>query len=384
MQKLKDAKIVIVSHVFATGPAQELEQYLVDKTIKSLLFVGLPFFYCKEKNPFFKKYEHGVLQKEKSYRVLHVPGLLFHCKDAFLTFWLVFKEGQGADVYIGADCLNALCGLLLKKSGIVKKVIFYTVDYSPVRFTNKLLNSFYLWLDSYCVQRCDLTWNLSTEMIKAREARGLPKEYRTKQTVVPLGTDPKVQKVPFREINRFEIVFMGHLREKQGVEFLIDALPHIIKGINPATLLIIGTGPLEEKLKKQVRDLGLTEKVTFTGYIEDHAQLQDRLSKCAVAVAPYVDDEATFTRYADPGKPKAYLASSLPVVITKVPAIAMEIEENKCGFAVNYRRDELIEAIVRLLRDDALLSTYRNNALQFAEKYNWFKIFDRALKEVLE
>ncbi len=384
MQKLKDLKVVIVSHVFATGPAQELEKYLVNKQIKELNFVGLPFSYCEVKNPFLKKYHGGKLIKEKNYPVLGLPGLLFHFKDTFLTLWLILINGFKADLYVGADCLNAFSGLLLKKLGIVRKIIFYTIDYIPVRFKNKLLNNFYHWLDSCCVKNCDQTWNLSGEMLRGREENGLSKKYRSKQVVVPIGTDSKAPKLPFDEINRYEIAFMGHLREKQGVEFLISVLPAIINRIPQVKLLIIGTGPLEEKLKEQVRDLRLTDKVKFTGYIEDHGELQNKLSKCAIAVAPYVDDEKTFTKYADPGKPKAYLASALPVVITKVPSVAAEIEENKCGFAVNYNQDELIEAIVKLLSNDNLLKTYRNNALKFSEKYNWTKIFDNALKAALE
>lgn len=384
MKKFENLRIVIVSHVFATGPAQALEKYLVNKQIKELTFVGLPFSYCEAKNPFFKKYHDGKLVREKKYPIWSLPGLLFHFKDIFLTLLLVSINAFKSDLYVGADCLNAFSGLLLKKLGIVKKVVFYTIDYVPVRFSNNLLNSFYHWMDSCCVKKCDHTWNLSSEMSNGREVKGLSSKYRSKQIVVPMGTNSKLRKLSFNEVNNYEIVFMGHLREKQGLEFLIAALPDIINKIPQANLLIIGTGPIEEKLKNQVKHLELTNKVKFTGYIRSHTQLQNMLSKCAVAVAPYVDDEKTFTRYADPGKAKAYLASSLPVVITKVPQVAMEIEKEKCGFAINYNKEELIEAIVKLLSDKNLLETYKKNALKFAKKYNWNKIFDNALRTTLE
>ena len=44
-QKLRNLKVVIVTHVFATGPAQELEEYLKER-VKFLIFIGHPFSFA--------------------------------------------------------------------------------------------------------------------------------------------------------------------------------------------------------------------------------------------------------------------------------------------------------------------------------------------------
>ena len=100
-------------------------------------------------------------------------------------------------------------------------------------------------------------------------------------------------------------------------------------------------------------------------------------------MAPYVDDDSSFTKYTDPGKPKDYLASGLPVIITKISQVAFEIEKKKCGMAINYDKNELVAAIIKLLTNKSLLSEFKTNSLKMAHQYVWDKVFDRAIKETI-
>ena len=128
LEKLKNSKIIIVTHVFATGPAQELEEYLKNR-VKELLFIGHPFSYASDIRSFYKRYEKGTLTKEKKALSWKLPGLLMWFKDIVYTiFWTLCSKGK-FDLYVGADNLNAFTGLFLRKIGKVKKVIFYTIDY---------------------------------------------------------------------------------------------------------------------------------------------------------------------------------------------------------------------------------------------------------------
>lgn len=38
----KEKKIIITTHVYGTGPSQDLKGYLVNNKIKKLLFIGHP------------------------------------------------------------------------------------------------------------------------------------------------------------------------------------------------------------------------------------------------------------------------------------------------------------------------------------------------------
>lgn len=380
--KLKTLTIAIVSHIYATGPALDLENFLKNR-VRNLIFIGHPFSYARDVRSFYRVYEDGRLVGERRMHAWKLPELLLYIKDVLYTLFWVWRFKQ-CDLYVGADNLNAFCGLCLKKLGYAKKVVFYAIDYVPNRFNNRVLNRFYHWLDRFCVRHCDSVWNLSAIMAEEREKSGLGVGYRKKQIVVPIGTN-NAKTVPFDKINRYHIVFMGHLKEGgPGLEFLIQAMPEIVKKIPKAHLVVIGGGQLEEELKRQVSELNLDRYVEFTGFIEDHREIEDKLAKCAVGVAPYVDDGKTYTRYTDPGKPKAYLAAGLPVIITKVPQVALEIAEKRCGFAIDFKRNELVSAVTRLLSSEKLLKEYRGNAIKFARCYDWNKVFSKALGISLE
>jgi glycosyltransferase involved in cell wall biosynthesis len=158
-------------------------------------------------------------------------------------------------------------------------------------------------------------------------------------------------------------------------------MPGILKEVPEARLMIIGTGPLEEELKRDIKKLGLDGCVEFTGYVEEYKDMLAYLAECSLAVAPYVDDENTFTRYADPAKPKDYVGVGLPVVITKVPQVAWEIDKSGAGIAIDDDADQLVSSVVSILKkDDTEYRALRENAQNFARDYSWDNIFTKALR----
>lgn len=379
---MKRKRIAVATHVFATGPAQELEAFLRPRS-SVLIFVGHPL-YKEEKLPsLFKFYERGSLLRVRKAVAPKLPGPLCYILDLFRTVrWGMTCKGR-CDVFVGANPLNALAGLVLRFLGKVRKVVLYTIDYDPRRFDNPVMNRLYHSIDRFCVARCDLTWNLSSRMAGARENMGLSRKYRPKQVVVPLGIDAEnVRDLPPEEINRYEIVYMGHLRERQGIERIIDAMPDILRKVPDARLLIIGKGHLMQPLSRRASELGLADRVHFKGYMEDHARLLNRLARCAVGVAPYVDDSRTYTRFADPGKPKAYLSAGLPVIITRLPEVWKEIEAQDCGIAIGQDREELASALAGLLQDEERLFRMKENTRALVERYRWDKVFESAFGEL--
>jgi len=104
----------------------------------------------------------------------------------------------------------------------------------------------------------------------------------------------------------------------------------------------------------------------------------EKLSLCALAAAPY--EENTSSQFTDPGKVKLYLSCALPVIITRVPRIADEIEDTQAGVVIAPNAEELAEAALGLLKNELLLTKFRQNALTLAGRYSWKSIFERALE----
>ena len=380
-EKLKNLSIVISSHVSASGPALDLEEYLKDKA-KSLLFIGHPFSAKKGTPSFFRNYEGGYVKKGSAVVGCKLPEGFVYLKEAVYTFLWVLRKKGSVDLYIGSDNFLAYLGLLLKMVGKVKKVVFYTIDYVPNRFDNKFLNNLYHFFDRQCVKKADIVWNLSEKIAEARkELQELVGSNLAEQIVVPVGIwlerTKKNQRVK-REKGR--IIFLGHLIEKQGLQLVIDAMVKLSGKFPKAKLIVIGTGPYESALKRRVKKNNLQGKVLFLGFIEDHKQVEKELAKSSIAVATYIPTPENFTYFTDPGKIKSYLAAGLPVVLTNVPQNAKDLVIKKCGIITNYASTSIYEKIAELLSDESKLNRYSKNALEYANNFDWNKIFENALE----
>lgn len=380
---LKKLKVLVITHSYATGLSQEFVKFLKNK-IPLLVFIDHPFSYAKEKRSSATLYQKGKITKKLLGPAIFGPDILYYFKDFLFTIFFALRLGKKFDFCVAADNLNALSALVLRKLGIVKKVIYYTVDYTPRRFENNILNSIYHLIDRICCYKVDIVWNSSVAMVVGREKVGVKTEKAAKQITVPDGCNfNQVERLPIEEINRFDVVFMGHLREKQGIGLLLESFFEVCQKVKKARLIVMGTGPLEDRLKEKARQLEVSDRVFFTGFIKDYSDLEKMMTKCAVAMAPYVPDPESFSFYSDVNKPKAYMSCGLPVIITPVPQIAYEIKEKRAGLLVNYNKREITEAIVKLLTNDRLYKEMRREAIKLASSYTWERIFVKALRETL-
>lgn len=379
--------IILVGHVLVTGPIQELQRYLLGRC-GTLMYVRhplQPFVPVGDRLSVVEEFVRGRLVRRRALAQWPLPPrrffeLVLFARQAWLTLWWSWWGGHGNALYIGVNPLNAFVGLCLRWCGRVRQVIYHTVDYVPHRFPSRWLNAAYHWVDRMCVRHCDQVWNLSGRMVGAREARGVSPQFRDHQIAVPMGTDLRVTPRPPGQGERHTVVYFGGLMEKQGVQLGLQALPMIRRVVPQARLLVIGGGKPEDRrrLEALAASLQVADAVEFTGVIDDHQEALERLARCAVAIAPYTDAPDNFTKNTDPGKPKAYLAAGLPVIITDVPEIAGIIEAAGAGVVVPYQPEALASAVVRFLTDDTLFTESKRRARMLAEQFEWSKVFDRA------
>ena len=375
-------KAVIATHVYTTGPAQDLRDYFINQKIDDLLFIGHPLFYDKKLNGSgFEVYRSGKKISEKYQTITKSPEIISYLKDIFLNIYYVIKFREKYDLYVGSDNLNAFSGIILKKLGYVDKVVYYVIDYNPYRFTNPLLNSIYHKIDQICVKYSDETWNLSPRMEWGR------KKYfgfsGGNQKVVPVGVwSNRIKIQPFSKIEKHTLVFMGHITKKQGIQEVLKVLPKVIKIIPRFKFLVIGGGNYLPELKEIAKNLNISNNVVFTGYIENHQDIEKMLTKCSFAIAPYekYDDNGhlSFSYFADPAKLKLYLSCGLPVLVSDVPYNAKEIENNNCGAII---KNNIYQDIVDLFEDKNKLLKMRDSAIKYSKNFSWGKIFLQALND---
>ena len=100
----------------------------------------------------------------------------------------------------------------------------------------------------------------------------------SKPEIIHLGVEVPSSAVTFEKSSCFKIACVGNLIPIKNHDILIKALKIIeLEGLN-FSIDIIGSGPLENELKKSVTELGLDNYIFFRGQI-DHAQLMIEYSE---------------------------------------------------------------------------------------------------------
>jgi glycosyltransferase involved in cell wall biosynthesis len=352
--------VAIVSNGFADGPAQALRDYLVVRDVR-VVTVFHPLTPEQGTSHRVATYAGGVQLDERTVRLPLAPPASFALDP------LVPLVSPQVDAWFGFNPLACARGLVARKMGRAERVFLWSVDFVPDRFgPGTLATRVYDRLDELCCRRADARIELSEAAREARSRRhDLPPE-AAEAHLVPMGA--WLDRVPTSKPDGFRrkrVVFLGHLVARQGVDTLLDALARMDDGAAD----VIGTGPLESELRRHARDTGLD--VTFHGYVEDHREVERLLSEAAVAVAPYRRSDDTFTRFADPGKLKAYLAAGLPVVLTEVPPNARELAAEAGAEIVADDAAALADGISRALASGDGWRARREAALAYARRFDW-------------
>lgn len=385
---MQEKKVVIATHVYATGPAQDLKDYLVGQKCNKLLFIGHPLLYNANLNGSgFEFFKEGRKVEEHYSQLKDNFGLLRYFRDFWNNICFTIKNGRSWDLYVGSDNLNALSGILLRRLGIVSRCVYYVIDYNPKRFKNRMMNWAYHKIDRFCVRHADETWNLSPRMSEARKKYF--NFFDNKQRVVPIGVwYSRFKCLEFSQIDQNSLVYMGHVVKKQGIQYVLEAIPEIVKKIPNFKFLVVGGGDYLAMLKKQSEGLGISKYVTYSGFVENHRDVEKLLSKSALSIAMYdkydEDGNLSFTYFSDPGKIKSYLASGLPILLTEVPHNAREIQQSQCGRIIEQNKESIAKAVIEMLSNKTKLEGMRKKACMYAERFDWDNIFEDNLKRILE
>jgi glycosyltransferase involved in cell wall biosynthesis len=136
----------------------------------------------------------------------------------------------------------------------------------------------------------------------------------------------------------------GALVAHKGQKFLLEAMPHVLRAVPDAHLVIFGEGDLRAPLERQVKELGLDKHVVLAGFRPDVLQLM----KSADLFVMSSVTEGLGSTVLDA------MAMKLAVVGTHAGGIPEAVADGKTGLLVPPAHPkELADAIVKLLKDPA-------------------------------
>ena len=120
----------------------------------------------------------------------------------------------------------------------------------------------------------------------------------------------------------FVVGFCGSLKPWHGVVRLLDAAALAAPAAPSLRLLIVGDGPERAALERRAVNLGIRDRVCFTGAVPHH-RVPDHLAACDVLAAPY---ESMDGFYFSPLKLAEYLQTGRPVLASAVGEIPQLVD----------------------------------------------------------
>lgn len=164
------------------------------------------------------------------------------------------------------------------------------------------------------------------------------------------------------------ILYVGRLVYEKGVQHLIAAMPKILSNYNDAKLIIAGRGGMMDELRAEASNLGLNDKIYFTGYLNSK-QVQ-KMYKCAdVAVFPSTYEPFGIVAL------EAMLAG-VPTVVSDVGGLDEIVTHGVDGmksYAGN--ANSIADSVTALVYDHQLATNVSKKAKQkVKDQFNWEKI----------
>ncbi|HNW38906.1 MAG TPA: glycosyltransferase family 4 protein [Candidatus Omnitrophota bacterium] len=168
--------------------------------------------------------------------------------------------------------------------------------------------------------------------------------------------------------NEQVVLYIGQLHGAQYVDLLIKAANIVLLKRPDVKFMIVGEGFLEKQLRQSVADLGLEEKIIFTGAVS-HDEIPAYISLASVCTAPFKNTEVT--RCKSPLKIVEYMASSKAIVASNVGEVTKML--GGVGvLTIPGDHHDLARGIFVLLEDSQLRKDLGLAARRRAEnKYNW-------------
>ena len=147
------------------------------------------------------------------------------------------------------------------------------------------------------------------------------------------------------------VLYIGQMHGAQYIDLFIKAANIVSHSNLDVRFMIVGEGFMERQLRGLVRELGLEDKVIFTGSIRHH-EIPEYISAADICVAPFRDTKVT--RCKSPLKIVEYLASGKAIVASNVGEVRKMV--GGVGILVEPGNFYSLSAgMLRLLNDSKLI-----------------------------
>ncbi len=164
--------------------------------------------------------------------------------------------------------------------------------------------------------------------------------------------------------------YLGRLHPKKNLRLLIEALARLKDGV---TLTVAGTGPEEQSLKSLAERLGVNDRITWLGFIQDKEAFFEQIN---LLVMP--------SEYECFGMAAEALVDGIPAIVSRETGIAEIVEQHGGGKIIEPTTDHIVDAITAYMENPQDRNALSEAAIQCAEQALSFKKHGEATVEAYQ
>ncbi|MHA1251360.1 MAG: glycosyltransferase family 4 protein [Candidatus Helarchaeota archaeon] len=305
--------------------------------------------------------------KVKTKRFFYIPRkyIKFHSKLferlSFGLFTLFYFLNKQFDVIIISkieDIYFASLISLITKS----KILFIIHGFQPISFITKLFLkrvTIFVTICKYLKDKIIKNYNIPENKVKLL------------YTGIPINSLLTLKDIKHNKNNNITILSLCRLVPWKGVDILIKAFYQVREKLktrelkNKLKLIIGGSGPIKKELEKLALNLGISDYIEFSGYINSE-ELVDYYSKADIFVLPSKRNYEGF-----PIVLLEAMASKTPVIATNSGGVP-ELIKHKINGLLSKMDDinSLADNILLLVNNKNLRIKLAENGYYSVQEYN--------------
>lgn len=179
----------------------------------------------------------------------------------------------------------------------------------------------------------------------------------------PIIEEPILKK--WHKKGYFLVGNVGRLTEQKGFKYFVDSIPLVLKSHPKTKFIIVGSGKLENNLKKQAKNLGVSDSIIWLGYRND---VQNLMSQLDLIVLSSLWEGLPLT-------PIEAFSVGKTIVATNVDGTPEIVKNNYNGVLVQSRQSvDLAKKIINLIKNKNQSSLEYHAKITYHTKFS-FEIY---------
>lgn len=180
---------------------------------------------------------------------------------------------------------------------------------------------------------------------------------------------PKTKAKEFFGIKGDTILFFGFVRKYKGLEYLLRAMPLVLKK-RKVNLVIVGEfWELKKETMDLIQTLGINDYVKVYDKYIPNEDIGKYVCASDIAVLPYV--HAT-----NSGIVQTLFGFKKPVIVTAVGGLPEVVLDNKTGFVVPPQNSKALSAAILKFYEEKKEKTFIKGIIQDKDRFSWDRMVE--------